>query len=943
MIPKSKNKAIIISILLLVHTYSDAQGWYKTYDFGGDDYAVTVLNTLNNGYVLVGNRIVRTDSLGNVIWETTPVSSPEHYNAGIAYQRAVSLVDGSFVVLSKKNTSHQLILRKYSSYGFEFWEKPYLIENTTGLYEECIALTSEGGFAMMLNYEDVSADATKIILLKTDSDGEVEWQQKIGTDNNDSDFYEGGSIASLDDGGIVIAGHKDFGTTNSFLYRIDGDGNVLWEKFWSIDANTTARKVLVTKDQNIVVVGMAHNGSDLPRMYMIKFDLDGTELWRKDVMEFGMNWPISMIETADGNFVGAGQGDLETHLFSLDANGNYRWVQTSMPNEDDFFDFQSIVQTPDGGFALGGQIDGSTHDQDMLLMSVDSLGNYFGYHLLGKIFKDEDGDCQLSVNEIGLANRIVKAIGDKVYYGISDENGDYDISAPIGEYELSVHSQPYWENCSDQYHVEINSQIDTAFLDIPQKAAVDCPLLSVDISAPFIRFCSAGYYAVKYCYLGTTALDSTTIDIVLPEQLQFQNATATLNSQNGQTLTFKIGELAVNDCGSFNVYFEVSCDSEVVGQTLCTEAHTYPDTLCGYTWTAAKIELDAYCENDSIQFSITNTGGDMPAPFEYIVIEDNIILMTDEFQLPQNQSVESAVAAKSGATYHLVAAQDPNLPPILGNPVATASVEGCVGIINVGAFNQIPFDDGEPWLSTDCHEVVSSYDPNDKNAFPSGWTEDHLIEAHTDLEYLIRFQNTGTDTAFKVVIVDTLSQFLDPSTIRPGAGSHPFSFGLTGQGVATFTFDNILLPDSTTNEAASHGFVQFSISQKTGNEIGTRIENTGYIYFDYNSAVQTNTVFHTIGDPWVQVVNGSVEVNRPGGQVSVFPNPCYQSATFGIDGFVSSHAVLQLFDVNGKTIFQTKMMDGKATVERGEWPTGIYFFSISEGEKVIASGKLMVR
>jgi len=57
-----------------------------------------------------------------------------------------------------------------------------------------------------------------------------------------------------------------------------------------------------------------------------------------------------------------------------------------------------------------------------------------------------------------------------------------------------------------------------------------------------------------------------------------------------------------------------------------------------------------------------------------------------------------------------------------------------------------------------------------------------------------------------------------------------------------FHFENILLPDSTVNEPASHGFVQFRINQLTDNPIGTVIENTADIYFDLNKAIVTNTV-----------------------------------------------------------------------------------------------------
>ncbi|MBK9515002.1 MAG: SprB repeat-containing protein [Flavobacteriales bacterium] len=107
------------------------------------------------------------------------------------------------------------------------------------------------------------------------------------------------------------------------------------------------------------------------------------------------------------------------------------------------------------------------------------------------------------------------------------------------------------------------------------------------------------------------------------------------------------------------------------------------------------------------------------------------------------------------------------------------------------------------------------------------------------IDYTIRFQNTGTDTAFLVVITDTLPQHLDPSTIRMGAGSHGFSWSLSGQGTLRWVFPNILLPDSNVNEPRSHGFVSFRIRPYEPLLPGTTIENTANIHFDFNPPVVT--------------------------------------------------------------------------------------------------------
>jgi len=73
------------------------------------------------------------------------------------------------------------------------------------------------------------------------------------------------------------------------------------------------------------------------------------------------------------------------------------------------------------------------------------------------------------------------------------------------------------------------------------------------------------------------------------------------------------------------------------------------------------------------------------------------------------------------------------------------------------------------------------------------------------LTYKIRFQNTGTDTAFNIVVLDTLSDLLDVSTFVPLVSSHPYALEIVDSNVLKYSFENIMLPDSNINEPGSHG------------------------------------------------------------------------------------------------------------------------------------------
>jgi len=140
-----------------------------------------------------------------------------------------------------------------------------------------------------------------------------------------------------------------------------------------------------------------------------------------------------------------------------------------------------------------------------------------------------------------------------------------------------------------------------------------------------------------------------------------------------------------------------------------------------------------------------------------------------------------------------------------------------------------------------CRVIRCSYDPNDKQVNPSRESTYTLFEE--DLVYTIRFQNTGNDVAYDVVIRDTLDEHLDYRTFRYLESSHEdvLSVSLENNRNLTFAFNNIFLPDSTSNLEASQGYVTYMITTKDGTPEETLVENTAHIYFDQNPPIVTNT------------------------------------------------------------------------------------------------------
>src|SRR5690606_19000320 len=117
-----------------------------------------------------------------------------------------------------------------------------------------------------------------------------------------------------------------------------------------------------------------------------------------------------------------------------------------------------------------------------------------------------------------------------------------------------------------------------------------------------------------------------------------------------------------------------------------------------------------------------------------------------------------------------------------------------------------------------------------------------------DIIYKVRFQNTGTYHAKNVVVVDTISDKLDMSTFKL-LSADPFmpEVSWSEGNKLTFTFSDIYLPDSNTNEPASHGDFVYSIRPKTTINYNDTILNTAHIYFDFSQAVVTNTTMNIIG------------------------------------------------------------------------------------------------
>ncbi len=252
-------------------------------------------------------------------------------------------------------------------------------------------------------------------------------------------------------------------------------------------------------------------------------------------------------------------------------------------------------------------------------------------------------------------------------------------------------------------------------------------------------------------------------------------------------------------------------------------------------------------------------------------------------------------------------------------------------------------------VATCISEVVGSYDPNDKIAMHDGevWGSDPNVVwwGSTDLlTYRVRFQNTGTDTAFTVVIEDELDEVIDIRDITPGPSSHGYELDVRDGKTLVFTFDNILLPDSTTNEAESHGYVFFDVNvdiNTTNVQEGDDILNDAAIFFDYNSPIITNEVL-TIFDYWLST-NEVDEMSN----IELSPNPAQQFTTLIYKLKEDANIKIELLDITGKLVHTIQSAQPKSVGEHNmqintmSLNNGTYFIRMNVNNKLI-SRKLVV-
>lgn len=587
------------------------------------------------------------------------------------------------------------------------------------------------------------------------------------------------------------------------------------------------------------------------------------------------------------------------------------------------------------------------------LTCSNTLGDGF---ISGTVYDDTNNNCLQDSSENGFAGRLLR-IQPGNYMTTTNQWGEYafcGLSIDSYTVELLVDTF-YWTSCpmSGLRTPQIINATDTiSGQDFGLTTNNACYDLHTDISSIVLRPCFSNNTVSIYYnnnHQSNINADSVEIIVTLDTALFPISSNIPWTSVSGNEYTFYVGTLAPGQYGTIHMTCSLSCATPI-GATLCLESRVSPadpcailhhqDSVvvtlpCSNVWDRSSLMVTGTCVNDSLAcFTIYNTGdygtGDMQCHRPIRVYLDTALYLLDSLSLTGGDSLVFCFPA-NGHTWRLEVDQHPMHP---GNSHPNAVVERCGNLAAIaanwtpGLVNQFPQDDANPNIDIDCIQTSASWDPNDKRGFPLGRTEAHLIRSNTDLEYIIRFQNTGTDTAFTVVLQDALPPELEILSVESGVSSHSYTFNIQQNNVLEWRFENILLPDSTTNLDASQGFVSFKVKQVPNLAEGTFIHNNARIYFDFNAPIITNLSEHQIDNSTTLVITSVDPIGSKAVQawdLTVYPNPVRQ--TIYLESVLNLEKI-RLISIEGRVLQEVQPNKLQTSLDVSTLPQGIYFLEI---------------
>lgn len=842
-------------MVIRTNPYGDTL-WSKRYGGSGGDEAWDIQKTNDGGYIVVGEYncctdgdmyVLRLDKDGDTLWTRT---------YGYGYEdraNSVCVVDSGYIISG------------YTSNGFASGFGTYnlfFIDTSGGLISSWSQYQGKGGLSIRKTYDNgfivANSTTTMATITKLDYLLNSLWSSSFDGGMNSSGYTstaEGAFAVQTIDSGYALIGSMRFPQNlgsgqHPFVVKLNNSGDTLWTNYYSnFESHTVYGQP--TPDNGLILTGTSLEAGSQD-IYLLKINSFGGEEWHSN--------------------------------FDSGTNG---------PDEG-----RMVVNTYDGGFALTGY-ETPSGGSLIPLIKTKNVSN----KTTGRIYADVNQNCIYDSLDFPLSGIPVKMTPGP-FYGITNQNGIYTIYPDTGTYtiEQTNHYEVWPLNCSPSIlSVHYSTPYDTsANNNFGNLANFQCPKIWVDIASDAARRCRSSKFDVHVCNEGSATAFGPVIKVEINSYLTVTSSSIPWDSTFGNEYYFHYNFINPGQCFDFTVNTSVVCFSPPEASS-CITAKVVPDYSCypGDTaFSTREVEVIGNCISaDSLRFVIKNNHlQSITENGIFAIWEDNIRVVLDTFSVQAGDSLIIYHPANGSLVRFMIFFVNfPNTNWFEGPEV---TIEGCGSNPVYGNNGQLPIDENHDNYDEVCVPIIYSLDPNDKLVSPTGITSNHYISPNSSLNYTIRFQNTGTDTAFSVVIRDTLSSFLNINSIRSGASSHPYDFNVYSNGIAEWVFQNILLPDSNINEAESHGFVEFSIEQRDSNQFGTSIFNNAAIFFDFNEPVITNRTQNIV----CELPVSTFTYNLAGGFFTGINNSLNSSVylwTFGDGSIDTSISSIHTYQLNG--------------------------------------------
>ncbi len=367
-----------------------SSGWTKIYIGGsGNNWPNKMISTSDGGFALAGFLsstaggenfwFVKTDSSGNQLWNRTYGGTGDDQASWI-----IQTTDGGYALVGFTTSFNQttgypdVYLVKTDANGTETWFATY----GGPLDDEgnAVIQTSDEGYAIAGFTTSLSNSSTALgWLIKVDSSGKLQWNNIFGGVNaTDNDLY---CLVQTNDGGYALAGYTNT-TANGeeyWLVKTDSNGTLEWSQTYGGTGDDTALCLIKTTDGGYALAGtQASFGGSGAKAWLVKTDSNGKMQWNQTYPGEGSSYAITVIQTSDGGYalVGGTAAYLSSiytlpFLVKTDSSGNMQWNQTF----DLGYEANSLVQTSDGSYVIAGEWGYPNFPADGWMTKKDENGN----------------------------------------------------------------------------------------------------------------------------------------------------------------------------------------------------------------------------------------------------------------------------------------------------------------------------------------------------------------------------------------------------------------------------------------------------------------------------------------------------------------------------------------------------------------------------------------